>query len=207
MEITSKCKVIENASTVNGNISESIAKNSNVMANTSIAKENTGESNAKKSSVMESKSIINENTSNTKKSDVKDNASKSESGEHTNSLTNSGVNLVSPGSSLNSVPLSGGAEAHLSSAGDLHSLSADLVSSGPGLVSVFLSVSSGFTAPSFFSGNLGSVARVSNIPSGLSIPKGSGPGVSKPAAARPSGLCPGLRKVVTEWSLMAQRKR
>ena len=149
-EITSKCNVIENASTVNGNIRESSAENSNVMANTSIAKENTSESDARKSSVMESTSIIKENTSNTKKSDVKENASKSESDEHTNSLTNSGVNLVRPGSSLNSGLLSGGAEVPFSFAGDLNSLSADLVSSGPGLVSVLPSALVGSRPPFFF---------------------------------------------------------
>lgn len=120
------------------------------MANTSIAKENTSESDARKSSVMESTSIIKENTSNTKKSDVKENASKSESDEHTNSLTNSGVNLVCPGSSLNSVLLSGGAEVPFSFAGDLNSLSADLVSSGPGLVSVLPSALVGSRPPFFF---------------------------------------------------------
>lgn len=118
-KITSKCNLIENASTVKGNASEST-------------------------------SIMKQNTSNAKKSNVKDNASKSESDEHTNNLTNSGVNPVSPGSSLNSVSLSGGAEAPLSSTGDLNSLSADLVSSGPGLVSVLPSVSSGVAPPFFF---------------------------------------------------------
>ena len=49
-------------------------------------------------------------------------------------------------------------------------------------------------APHSLSGNLGSVARVLNIPSDLRIPKGSGPGVSKPAAARPSGLALGSAK-------------
>ena len=52
-----------------------------------------------------------------------------------------------------------------------------------------------------------SAVRVSNVPSGLRLSKGSGSGVSKPAAARPSGLRPGLRKVISDWSLAARRKR
>lgn len=161
-EITSN----SNESTVDSNISEHSSKNSNVMANTSTTKENISESN-----VMKSTSTIKDNISNTKNSNVKDNVSKSENDEITNSLTNSGTNLVSPGSSLNSVSLSGGAEVPLSSVGNLDSV------------------------------------RVSNVPSGLRLPKGSGSGVSRPAAARPSGLRPGPRKVMTEWSLAAKRKR
>ena len=52
-----------------------------------------------------------------------------------------------------------------------------------------------------------SAVRVSNVPSGVRLSKGSGSGVSKPAAARPSGLRPGLRKVISDWSLAARRKR
>ena len=164
------CSVISNTSTTNENISES-----NVMDNTSTTQENISESNVmdntnttkeniSESNVMESTCTVNENFSNAKNSNVNDNVS--------NSLTNSGSNLVSPGSSLNSVLFSGGAEAPLSSVG----------------------VSD-------------SAVRVSNVPSGLRLSKGSSSGVSKPAAARPSGLRPGLRKVISDWSLAARRKR
>ena len=156
------CSVISNTSTTNENISES-----NVMDNTSTTKENISESN-----VMESTCTVNENTSITKNSNVNDNVSISENVEIANGLTNSGSNLVSPGSSLNSVSFSGGAEAPLSSVG----------------------VSD-------------SAVRVSNVSSGLRLSKGSSSGVSKPAAARPSGLRPGLRKVISDWSLAARCKR
>ena len=155
------CSVISNTSTTNENISES-----NVMDNTSTTKENISESN-----VMESTCTVNENTSITKNSNVNDNVSISENVEIANGLTNSGSNLVSPGSSLNSVSFSGGAEAPLSSVG----------------------VSD-------------SAVRVSYVSSGLRLSKGSSSGVSKPAAARPSGLRPGLRKVISDCSLVARRK-
>ena len=161
-EDISESNVMDNTSTSKENISES-----NVMDNTNTTKENISESN-----VMESTCTVNENISNTKNSNVNDNVSNSENVEIANSLTNSGSNLVSPGSSLNSVPFSGGAEAPLSSVG----------------------VSD-------------SAVRVSNVPSGLRLSKGSGSGVSKPAAARPSGLRPGLRKVISDWSLAARRMR
>ena len=172
------CSVISNTSTTNENISES-----NVMDNTSTTKENISESNVmdntnttkeniSESNVMESTCTVNENTSITKNSNVNDNVSISENVEIANGLTNSGSNLVSPGSSLNSVSFSGGAEAPLSSVG----------------------VSD-------------SAVRVSNVSSGLRLSKGSSSGVSKPAAARPSGLRPGLRKVISDWSLAARRKR
>ena len=153
-ENISEINVMDNTNTTKENISES-----NVMDNTNTIKENTSESN-----VMESTCTVNENFSNAKNSNVNDNVS--------NSLTNSGSNLVSPGSSLNSVLFSGGAEAPLSSVG----------------------VSD-------------SAVRVSNVPSGLRLSKGSSSGVSKPVAARPSGLRPGLRKVISDWSLAARRKR
>ena len=164
----SESNVMDNTSTSKENISEiNVMDNtnttkeniSNVMDNTNTIKESISESN-----VMESTCTVNENFSNAKNSNVNDNVS--------NSLTNSGSNLVSPGSSLNSVLFSGGAEAPLSSVG----------------------VSD-------------SAVRVSNVPSGLRLSKGSGSGVSKPAAARPSGLRPGLRKVISDWSLAARRKR
>lgn len=169
-EDISESNVMDNTSTSKENISEI-----NVMDNTNATKENISESNVmdntntikqsiSESNVMESTCTVNENFSNAKNSNVNDNVS--------NSLTNSGSNLVSPGSSLNSVLFSGGAEAPLSSVG----------------------VSD-------------SAVRVSNVPSGLRLSKGSGSGVSKPAAARPSGLRPGLRKVISDWSLAARRKR
>ena len=153
-ENISEINVMDNTNTTKENISES-----NVMDNANTIKENISESN-----VMESTCTVNENFSSAKNSNVNDNVS--------NSLTNSGSNLVSPGSSLNSVLFSGGAEAPLSSVG----------------------VSD-------------SAVRVSNVPSGLRLSKGSSSGVSKPAAARPSGLRPGLRKVISDWSLAARRKR
>ena len=167
------CSVISNTSTTNENISES-----NVMDNTSTTKENISESNVmdntnttkeniSESNVMESTCTVNENFSNAKNSNVNDNVSNSE-----NVGIAFGSNLVSPGSSLNSVSFSGGAEAPLSSVG----------------------VSD-------------SAVRVSNVSSGLRLSKGSSSGVSKPAAARPSGLRPGLRKVISDWSLAARRKR
>ena len=161
-ENISESNVMDNTNTTKENISES-----NVMDNTNTTKENISESN-----VMESTCTVNENISNTKNSNVNDNVSNSENVEIANSLTNSGSNLVSPGSSLNSVPFSGGAEAPLSSVG----------------------VSD-------------SAVRVSNVPSGLRLSKGSSSGVSKPVAARPSGLRPGLRKVISDWSLAARRRR
>ena len=156
------------------NISEHSSRNSNVMANTSTTKENISESNVmentstakvniSESNVMESTSTINENISNTTNGNVNDNVSKSDNVEIANSLPNSGTNLVSPGSSLNSVSFSGGAAVPPSSVG-----------------------------------NLDSAVRVSNVPSGLRVPKGSSSGASKPAAARPSGLRPGIRKVISE---------
>ena len=119
------CSVISNTSTTNKNISES-----NVMDNTSTTKENisvsnvmdntnTTKENISESNVMESTCTVNENISNTKNSNVNDNVSNSENVEIANSLTDSGSNLVSPGSSLNSVSFSGGAEAPLSSVGVL----------------------------------------------------------------------------------------
>ena len=169
-EDISESNVMDNTSTSKENISEinvmdntnttkEIISESNVMDNTNTIKENISESN-----VMESTCTVNENFRNAKNSNVNDNVS--------NSLTNSGSNLVSPGSSLNSVLFSGGAEVPLSSVG----------------------VSD-------------SAVRVSNVPSGLRLSKGSGSGVSKPAAARPSGLRPGLRKVISDWSLAARRMR
>ena len=161
-ENISESNVMDNTSTSKENISES-----NVMDNTNTTKENISESN-----VMESTCTVNENIRNTKNSNVNVNVSNSENVEIANGLTNSGSNLVSPGSSLNSVSFSGGAEAPLSSVG----------------------VSD-------------SAVRVSNVPSGLRLSKGSSSGVSKPAAARPSGLRPGLRKVISDWSLAARRMR
>ena len=165
------------------NISEHSSKNSSVISNTSTTKENISESNVmdntsttkvniSESNVMESTCTINENISNTKNSNVNDNVSNSGNVEIADSLTHSGPNLVSPGSSLNSVSFSGRAEVPLSSVGVLDS-----------------------------------AVRVSNVPSGLRLSKGSSSGVSKPAAARPSGLRPGLRKVISDWSLAARRKR
>ena len=149
--------VMDNTITTKENISES-----NAMDNTNTTKENISESN-----VMDNTNTTKVNTSNTKNSNVNDNVSNSENVEIA-----FGSNLVSPGSSLNSVSFSGGAEAPLSSVG---------VSDG--------------------------AVRVSNVPSGLRLSKGSSSGVSKPVAARPSGLRPGLRKVISDWSLAARRKR
>ena len=153
----SESNVMDNTNTTKENISES-----NVMDNTNTTKENISESN-----VMDNTNITKVNISNTKNSNVNDNVSNSENVEIA-----VGSNLVSPGSSLNSVSFSGGAEAPLSSVG---------VSDG--------------------------AVRVSNVPSGLRLSKGSSSGVSKPVAARPSGLRPGLRKVISDWSLAARRKR
>ena len=147
----------DNTSITKVNISES-----NVMDNINATKENISESN-----VMDNTNITKGNISITKNSNVNDNVSNSENVEIA-----VGSNLVSPGSSLNSVPFSGGAEAPLSSVG---------VSDG--------------------------AVRVSNVPSGLRLSKGSSSGVSKPVAARPLGLRPGLRKVISDWSLAARRKR
>ena len=149
--------VMDNTITTKENISES-----NAMDNTNTTKENISESN-----VMDNTNTTKVNTSNTKNSNVNDNVSNSENVEIA-----FGSNLVSPGSSLNSVSFSGGAEAPLSSVGVLDS-----------------------------------AVRVSNVPSGLRLSKGSSSGVSKPVAARPSGLRPGLRKVISDWSLAARRKR
>ena len=154
-ENISESNVMDNTNTTKENISES-----NVMDNANTTKENISESN-----VMESTFTVNENISNTKNSNVNDNVSNSENVEI-------GSNLVSPGSSLNSVSFSGGADAPLSSVGVVDS-----------------------------------AVRVSNVPSGLRLSKGSSSGVSKPVAARPSGLRPGLRKVIADWSLAARRKR
>ena len=154
-ENISESNVMDNTNTTKENISES-----NVMDNASTTKENISESN-----VMESTFTVNENISNTKNSNVNDNVSNSENVEI-------GSNLVSPGSSLNSVSFSGGADAPPSSVGVVDS-----------------------------------AVRVSNVPSGLRLSKGSSSGVSKPVAARPSGLRPGLRKVIADWSLAARRKR
>ena len=153
----SESNVMDNTITTKENISES-----NAMDNTNTTKENISESN-----VMDNTNTTKVNTSNTKNSNVNDNVSNSENVEIA-----FGSNLVSPGSSLNSVSFSGGAEAPLSSVG---------VSDG--------------------------AVRVSNVPSGLRLSKGSSSGVSKPVAARPSGLRPGLRKVISDWSLAARRKR
>ena len=119
-ENISESNVMDNTSTSKENVSES-----NVMDNANTTKENISESN-----VMESTCNVNDNVSN------------SENVEIANGLTNSGSNLVSPGSSLNSVSFSGGAEAPLSSVG----------------------VSD-------------SAVRVSNVPSGLRLSKGSNSGV------------------------------
>ena len=81
-----------------------------------------------------------------------------------------------------------------------------LTHSGPNLVSPG-SFSGGAEAPLSSVGVLDSAVRVSNVPSGLSLSKGSSSGVSKTAAARPSGLRPGLRKVISDCSLVARRKR
>ena len=160
--IVSESNVMENTtSPAKGGSSDSNVIVSNVMENTtSPAKEGSSVSNV---IVNVSTSTIKENISNTMHS---------ENRGITDSLPNSGANLVSPGSSLNSVSLPGGAEVPLSSVGCSDS-----------------------------------AVRVSNVPSGLRLLKGSSSGVSKPAAARPSGLRPGIRKVISELSFSSKRKR
>lgn len=160
--IVSESNVMENTTNpAKGGSSDSNVIVSNVMENTtSPAKEGSSVSNV---IVNVSTSTIKENISNTMHS---------ENRGITDSLPNSGANLVSPGSSLNSVSLPGGAEVPLSSVGCSDS-----------------------------------AVRVSNVPSGLRLLKGSSSGVSKPAAARPSGLRPGIRKVISELSFSSKRKR
>lgn len=50
--------------------------------------------------------------------------------------------------------------------------------------------------------------RVSSVPSGRRVPNAAVSGVKNSSDARPSGLRPGLRKVVQEWTQIARgRKR
>ena len=144
-----------------------------------IVNDNTSESN------VESTSTIKDNSSSTMHSNVNVNTSEI-------SVVNSGTNLVSPGSSLNFVSIS-----------EVNS-GTNLVSPGSSLNSVSLP---GGAVPLSSVGCSDSAVRVSNVPSGLRAPKGPSSGVSKPAAARPSGLRPGLRKAIAEWSWSAKRKR
>ena len=149
-EGSSDSNVIENASVNTSNvIATSPAKEGSSDSNVI---ENASEINISDSNVMESTSTA-KDISNAMHSKVNVNMKASENSE--NNEVNSGTNLVSPGSSLNSVSLPGGAVVPLSSVGCLDS-----------------------------------AVRVSNVPSGLRLPKGPSSGVSKPAAARPSGLRP-----------------
>lgn len=159
------------------NISEHSSKNSSVISNTSTTKENISESN------------VMDNTSTTKVNISESNVMESTCtiNENISNTKNSNVN--------DNVSNSRNVE-----------IADSLTHSGPNLVSPG-SFSGGAEAPLSSVGVLDSAVRVSNVPSGLRLSKGSSSGVSKPAAARPSGLRPGLRKVISDWSLVARRKR
>lgn len=159
------------------NISEHSSKNSSVISNTSTTKENISESN------------VMDNTSTTKVNISESNVMESTCtiNENISNAKNSNVN--------DNVSNSRNVE-----------IADSLTHSGPNLVSPG-SFSGGAEALLSSVGVLDSAVRVSNVPSELRLSKGSSSGVSKPAAARPSGLCPGLRKVISDWSLVARRKR
>ena len=160
-----------------------ISISSNVIDNTNTTKENISESN-----VMDNTNTIKENIS---ESNVME--STCTVNENISSTKNSNVN--DNVSNSESVEI----------ANSLTNSGSNLVSPGSSLNSV--SFSGGAEAPLSSVGVLDSAVRVSNVPSGLRLSKGSSSGVSKPAAARPSGLRPGLRKVISDWSLVARRKR
>ena len=173
-------------STSNEDISES-----NVMDNTSTSKENISEinvmdnTNATKENISESNVMDNTNT-------IKESISESNVMESTCTVNENFSNAKN--SNVND---------NVSSS--LTNSGSNLVSPGSSLNSV--SFSGGAEAPLSSVGVSDSAVRVSNVPSGLRLSKGSGSGVSKPAAARPSGLRPGLRKVISDWSLAARRRR
>ena len=171
------CSVISNTSTTNENISES-----NVMDNTSTTKENISESN------------VMDNTNTTKENISESNVMESTCtvNENISNIKNSNVN--DNVSNSENVEIANG----------LTNSGSNLVSPGSSLNSA--SFSGGAEVPLSSVGVLDSAVRVSNVPSGLRLSKGSSSGVSKPAAARPSGLRPGLRKVISDWSLAARRK-
>ena len=159
------------------NISEHSSKNSSVISNTSTTKVNISESN------------VMDNTSTTKVNISESNVMESTCtiNENISNTKNSNVNdIVSNSRNVE--------------------IADSLTHSGPNLVSPG-SFSGRAEAPLSSVGVLDSAVRVSNVPSGLRLSKGSSSGVSKPAAARPSGLRPGLRKVISDWSLVARRKR
>ena len=160
-----------------------ISISSNVIDNTNTTKENISESN-----VMDNTNTIKENIS---ESNVME--STCTVNENISSTKNSNVN--DNVSNSESVEI----------ANSLTNSGSNLVSPGSSLNSV--SFSGGAEAPLSSVGVLDSAVRVSNVPSGLRLSKGSSSGVSKPVAARPSGLRPGLRKVISDWSLAARRKR
>ena len=159
------------------NISEHSSKNSSVISDTSTTKENISESN------------VMDNTSTTKVNISESNVMESTCtiNENISNTKNSNVN-DNVGNSRNV------------------EIADSVTHSGPNLVSPG-SFSGGAEAPLSSVGVLDSAVRVSNVPWGLRLSKGSSSGVSKPAAARPSGLRPGLRKVISDWSLVARRKR
>lgn len=159
------------------NISEHSSKNSSVNSNTSTTKANISESN------------VMDNTSTTKVNISESNVMESTCtiNENISNTKNSNVN--------DNVSNSRNVE-----------IADSLTHSGPNLVSPG-SFSGGAEALLSSVGVLESAVRVSNVPSELRLSKGSSSGVSKPAAAHPSGLCPGLRKVISDWSLVARRKR
>ena len=165
-------------STTNEDISES-----NVMDNTSTSKENISESN------------VMDNTNTTKENISESNVMESTCTVNENISNTKNSNVNDNVSNSENVEIANG----------LTNSGSNLVSPGSSLNSV--SFSGGAEAHLSSVGVSDSAVRVSNVPSGLRLSKGSGSGVSKPAAARPSGLRPGLRKVISDWSLAARRMR
>ena len=173
-------------STSNEDISES-----NVMDNTSTSKENISESN-----VMDNTNTTKENIS---ESNVMDNTSTTKENISENNVMESTCTVNENFSNTKNSNVNDNVSNSLTNSGS------NLVSPGSSLNSVLFS--GGAEAPLSSVGVSDSAVRVSNVPSGLRLSKGSGSGVSKPAAAHPSGLRPGLRKVISDWSLAARRMR
>ena len=173
-------------STSNEDISES-----NVMDNTSTSKENISESN-----VMDNTNTTKENIS---ESNVTDNTNTTKENISESNVMESTCTVNENFSNTKNSNVNDNVSNSLTNSGS------NLVSPGSSLNSVLFS--GGAEAPLSSVGVSDSAVRVSNVPSGLRLSKGSGSGVSKPAAARPSGLRPGLRKVISDWSLAARRMR
>ena len=168
-----------------------ISISSNVIDNTSTTKENISESN-----VMDNTNTIKENIS---ESNVMDNTNTAKENISESNVMESTCTVNENFSNTKNSNVNDNVSNSLTNSGS------NLVSPGSSLNSV--SFSGGAEAPLSSVGVLDSAVRVSNVPSGLRLSKGSSSGVSKPVAARPSGLRPGLRKVISDWSLAARRKR